>query len=294
MMLRTVRELDLAGAHLAFMARQDIGSADPLTLLGALATTTTNIGLVASMSPWQQPPFLASRAFATADAMTRGRVAWRFETDMADQAMSDDTGRWTSFRAADDELAPAAADYLQATLKLWDSWEPDAIIADVTSGRYVDASKVHVVDHRGQYFSTRGPLNLPRSPQGRPVIVGGGSAWLGNSVLSHLDVMVVDDRQEADAVRDLWDNAGRRDGIVLSTLRLWEATVPGILARLEETASDGVLIEEFRSGADAGILLNETIPSLTTQPPRGPLHARLGLAPERFDLGFAKAGEVAL
>jgi alkanesulfonate monooxygenase SsuD/methylene tetrahydromethanopterin reductase-like flavin-dependent oxidoreductase (luciferase family) len=290
--LQTVRRLDDAGAHLAILARHGLGSADPLTLLGALAASTAGIGLAAAMSPWQQPPFLAARAFATADAMSGGRAAWYLEHDMAAEAMFDDSGRWTSAGASEEELAAATGDYLDAVGGLWDSWEPDAMIVDTASGRYVDAAKVHVLDHRGPYFATRGPLNMPRSPQGRPVLIGRAGPQAPDA--ARLDVLVVEDRQQSRQVRARWEDAGRPDGVVLAALPLRAATVPGILAQLEATSADGVLVEDFAPGRDAGILLHETSPALAAAPSDGLLRDRLGLAPEGFENGFAKTKEAAL
>ena len=80
-----------------------------------------------------------------------------------------------------DERYDRADEFMEVAFGLWDSWEPDALVLDRASGIYADPDKVHYLNHRGRWFQSRGPLNIPRSPQGRPVIIQAGSSGRGKA-----------------------------------------------------------------------------------------------------------------
>ena len=151
---------------------------EPVTLLSAMAVVTEHVGLIATASTGYNEPFNLARKFASLDHISGGRAGWNIVTSGgADEARNfgyDDTpdhaGRYDR-----------AAEFVDVAVSLWDSWEDDAIELNEESGRFADPAKVHTVDHDGERFTVRGPLNSPRSPQGRPVLVQAGSSESGKN-----------------------------------------------------------------------------------------------------------------
>lgn len=186
-----VRELERAGLDLLVL-EQVPGTArlDPVPALTAFAHATSRIGLVAGIPVADLPPFLLARALGTLDLVSGGRSGWLVEETRPALDVRDDTGRWQ--RAADapgPEWADAVAEHVDTACLLWGSWEPDAVVIDRESGVFVDHAKVHPVDARGRFFSSRGPLNTPPPPQGRPVLLGTCAAAGGPGAA--VDVVVV-------------------------------------------------------------------------------------------------------
>jgi FMN-dependent oxidoreductase (nitrilotriacetate monooxygenase family) len=151
---------------------------DPVPILGAMAAVTKHIGLGATRSTTYDAPYNLAREFATLDHISAGRAAWNVVTSMND-------GEAQNFGAVThlghDARYDRADEFMEVAFKLWDSWDEDALVLDRAGGTYADPSKVHYVDYKGQYFQSRGPLNIPRSPQGRPVIIQAGSSGRGKA-----------------------------------------------------------------------------------------------------------------
>lgn len=158
---------------------QDATRLDPLPILGAAAAVTRHIGLGATRSTTYEAPYRLAREFATLDHLSGGRAAWNVVTSMND-------GEALNFGGVQhlghDERYDRADEFMEVVFKLWDSWEPDALVLDRARGIYADPAKVHHIDHVGPWFRTRGPLNIPRSPQGRPVIIQAGSSGRGKTL----------------------------------------------------------------------------------------------------------------
>lgn len=151
------------------------GGLEPVTALAALARATTNIGLIATASTSYSDPYNLARQFASLDHISHGRVGWNIVTSWAHNAGSQ-FGR----EQVDLERRYEQADeFVQVTNALWDSWGDGAVIIDAPSGRYLDRSRISKVDHIGEFYRVAGPLNIPRSPQGRPVLVQAGSSAPG-------------------------------------------------------------------------------------------------------------------
>ena len=149
---------------------------EPITLLSALAATTRNIGLVATASSTFSDPFNLARQFASLDRLSKGRAGWNLVTSTDTEAAFNFSHDRQIIHADRYERAEEFADVV---LGLWDSWEDGAFPRDRESGRYFDPEKLHVLNHHGKYFRVRGPLNIPRSPQGRPVLVQAGASDAG-------------------------------------------------------------------------------------------------------------------
>jgi FMN-dependent oxidoreductase (nitrilotriacetate monooxygenase family) len=157
---------------------QDSTRMDPVPILGALAATTDHIGLGATRSTTYDQPYHLAREFRTLDHLSNGRAAWNVVTSMND-------GEALNFGIEShldhDRRYDRADEFMELIGKLWDSWEPDALILDRQQGVYADPDKVHYVRHEGRYFKSRGPLNIPAGPQGRPVIIQAGASDRGRT-----------------------------------------------------------------------------------------------------------------
>ncbi len=170
-------------------------SFEPTTLLAALSTATTRIGLIATASTTYNEPYHLARTFASLDHLSRGRAGWNLVTSLNDAEAR-------NFGLAEhEERYRRAAEFHEVVTGLWDSFDDDAFRYDQASGIYFDDDKLHRLDHRGRYFSVTGPLNIPRSPQGRPVVVQAGSSETGRSLAAAVADVVFTHHPDAAAAR---------------------------------------------------------------------------------------------
>ena len=161
------------------IARQPAGRLEPTLLLTAVALATKHIGVIPTISSTYNSPFNIARRIASLDLLSGGRAAWNVVTNAGDAAAQNFGLGGAPLHV--DRYA-RAAEFVDVVFKLWDSWEDDAIIDDQPRGVFADPSKVHEIDHVGDHFQVRGPLNLPRTPQGRPVTVQAGSSEGGKAL----------------------------------------------------------------------------------------------------------------
>jgi FMN-dependent oxidoreductase (nitrilotriacetate monooxygenase family) len=156
--------------------RRPAGNLEPTILLTALAAVTDRIGLIATASTSYNEPYNLARRFASLDHVSDGRAGWNIVTTAG-------TGAARNFGLDDvpphKERYERAAEFVEVSTKLWDSWADGAVIADKQAGIHADAAQVRPVDHRGRFFRVDGPLNVPRSPQGHPLLVQAGSSQDG-------------------------------------------------------------------------------------------------------------------
>jgi FMN-dependent oxidoreductase (nitrilotriacetate monooxygenase family) len=149
---------------------------DLSVVLGILAGATQRIGLGATYSTTYYSPFHVARTFATLDHLSGGRAAWNVVTSVND---SEAQNFGLSEHLGHDERYDRADEFLEATAGLWDSWEDDALVLNRDDGIFADPDRVHELNHDGEWFKVRGPLTVPRSPQGRPVLLQAGSSGRG-------------------------------------------------------------------------------------------------------------------
>jgi FMN-dependent oxidoreductase (nitrilotriacetate monooxygenase family) len=153
--------------------RRPAGRLEPTMLLTALAGVTEHIGLIATASTSYNEPYNLARRFASLDHISGGRAGWNIVTTAgADAARNFGLEDVPLHR----ERYQRAAEFVEVSTKLWDSWADDAIVADKAAGVHADATRVRRINHRGRFFRVDGPLNLPRSPQGWPLLVQAGSS----------------------------------------------------------------------------------------------------------------------
>lgn len=154
---------------------------EPVTLLSAMAMATSNIGLVGTATTTFEDPFSLARKFGSLDHISGGRAAWNVvTTSNAEDALN--------FSHAEhmprEDRYRRAAEFVEVVQGLWDSWADDAFLQDKETGRFLDSSKVHVLDHKGEFFSVRGPLNMARAPQGHPIIFSAGQSEPGKDLIA--------------------------------------------------------------------------------------------------------------
>ncbi|MED4782387.1 LLM class flavin-dependent oxidoreductase [Brevibacillus choshinensis] len=153
---------------------------EPLTILSALAAVTSRIGLVGTVSTSYSEPFTVSRQLSSLDHISQGRAGWNVVTSPLE-------GSALNFNKTIDEHPDhakryrIATEYLEVAKGLWDSWEDDAFVRDKESGVFFDPKKMHALNHKGEFFSVQGPLNISRSKQGQPVIFQAGASEDGKS-----------------------------------------------------------------------------------------------------------------
>ncbi|MGR3805677.1 NtaA/DmoA family FMN-dependent monooxygenase [Marinibacterium profundimaris] len=161
---------------------------DPLPLVPLLHQATKNVGIVPTISTSFYPPFLLARLIATLDLMSDGRVGCNFVTSTAARAaqnfgLKEHIEHDARYRMADE--------FVDVVKQLWDSWDEDAIVADAENAMFVDPCKVRPIEFEGEFFSSRGPLNTARPPQGHPVLVQAGGSPQGRAFASkHMDVIL--------------------------------------------------------------------------------------------------------
>jgi alkanesulfonate monooxygenase SsuD/methylene tetrahydromethanopterin reductase-like flavin-dependent oxidoreductase (luciferase family) len=145
------------------------GRLDAVLIAARVAPVTTRIGLVPSVVVTHTEPFHLSKAIATLDFAAKGRAGVRVRVS-ANPHEASHFGRRAIEQESKEDLFTEAADYVEVLRRLWDSWEDDAEIRDVATGRFIDREKLHYIDFHGRFFSVRGPSITPRPPQGQPVV----------------------------------------------------------------------------------------------------------------------------
>ena len=160
----------------ALMRSATVTSFEPMTLLPALAMVTEHLGLIATGSTTFDAPYHVARRFASLDHISGGRAAWNIvTTSNPDAALN----FGLEAHVEHDERYRRAREFYDVVTGLWDSWAEDAFIRNTESGEYFDPARLHVLNHKGDYYSVRGPLNIARPVQGWPVIVQAGASEAG-------------------------------------------------------------------------------------------------------------------
>ena len=161
------------------IGRQPAGRLEPTVLLTAVALATRHIGVISTISSTYNEPFNIARRLASLDHLSGGRAAWNVVTNAGDAAAQNFGLPGAPLHV---DRYGRADEFVEVVFKLWDSWEDDAVIDDQPRGVFADPAKVHRIDHQGPHFQVRGPLNIPRTPQGRPVTVQAGSSEGGKAL----------------------------------------------------------------------------------------------------------------
>ncbi|MDQ7260646.1 LLM class flavin-dependent oxidoreductase [Paracoccus sp. PS-1] len=192
---------------------------EPVTLFSALAPLTRNLGFIATASTTYEEPYNLARKFASLDLISGGRAGWNVVTTATESAAHNfnlDRQHPHAWRYR------RAAEHVEVVRKLWDSFEDDAFIRDKETGVFFDTGKVHFTDHEGEHFKIRGPLNVPRSPQGHPVIVQAGQSEDGRGLAAATAEVIFTAHQRLDTAQEFYRDIkarargqGRNPGHVL-------------------------------------------------------------------------------
>ena len=245
-----------------------VTSFDPLTLLPALAVVTEHIGLIATASTTFNEPYHIARKFASLDHVSGGRAGWNLVTTSNPEAA---LNFGLEEHVEHGERYRRAREFFDVVTGLWDSWADDAFIADVESGVFFDPERLHVLNHKGEFFSVRGPLNVGRPIQGWPVIVQAGASEAGRQIAAETAEMIFgSSRTLADAQEFYTDVKGRMEKVGRSPDHL--KILPGALVIVGETLADA---RAKKAKLDSLVHPDSGIPNLSM---------RLGTDASKFDL----------
>ncbi len=217
------------GDHPSFLCRFE-----PTTLISVLSASTRHIGLGATVSTSFGEPYHIARTFASIDHISRGRAAWNVVTSSQPRAALN----FSRERHMEHELRyEIANEFVDVVRGLWDCWDDDAIVADTASGRYIDPGKVRPLDHKGRFFQVKGPINIPRCPQGHPVIIQAGGSPSGLDLAARTAEIVFSVVQElASAQAAYADLKGRLAKYGRNPDQL--AVLPGVMPIIGHTDSE--------------------------------------------------------
>ncbi|MEV6655814.1 LLM class flavin-dependent oxidoreductase [Nocardia fluminea] len=215
---------------------------EPITLLSAIAAVTERIGLIATASTSYNEPFDLARKFASLDHISAGRAGWNIVTSgNVDEAYNFGLDAIPEHARRYER----AEEFVDVALALWDSWEAEAIVLDTETGVFADPSRVHTLDYAGERFRVRGPLNSPRGPQGRPLLVQAGSSESGKEFAARrAEAVFTAQRTLDEGVRFYRDLESRlaKYGRARDDLKVLPGLVPFIADTVEEARA---LEQEF-------------------------------------------------
>ena len=233
-----------------------VTSFDPLTLLPALAMVTKHLGLIATASTTFEPPYVVARRFASLDHISEGRAGWNLvTTSNPDAALNFGLEEHMEH----DARYRRAREFFDVVTGLWDSWADDAFVRDAASGLYFDPEKLHVLDHKGEFLSVRGPLNIARPVQGWPVVVQAGASDAGRQLAAETaEVIFAAQTNLADGQKFYADVKGRMDA--LGRPREHLKILPGAFVVVGETLAEA---REKRALLDSLVHYDSGIASLS-------------------------------
>ncbi|MDO9458417.1 LLM class flavin-dependent oxidoreductase [Nocardioides sp.] len=222
------------------VGRRPAGTLEPTVLLAAMAMATERVGLIATASTTYNEPYNLARRFASLDHLSGGRAGWNIVTTATLDAARN--FNLTELPAHRDRYL-RAEEFVEVSRKLWDSWDDDAVLGDKASGQWADQSRVHPIGHDGDHFHVAGALNLPRSPQGRPVLVQAGSSEDGRDFAArHAEAIFTAQQTLEDAQAFYADvrTRARRHGRDPDSLLV----LPGIVPVIGSTEAEALALEQ--------------------------------------------------
>ena len=272
-----VRKTEAVGVDMVIISDSaDEPSTSPFeatTLLAALATVTDRIGLVASASTLAHQPYNLARRFASLDIISHGRIGWN-ATMQQNPREAANFSRPEGF--SDDNFRRRAEEFIGIAHGLWRGWDADALLFDKVGGRFHDPDRMHVLDHKGEFFAVRGPLNVARSPQDTPVLVMSGPNETDRDFASRVADVILIEEESAEAANAATADLRRRalaadrkpEGVkVLLTVAIEsEPPIDRLRNLLGSSGCDGF---NFVLPADVAALQNFTDRVLPELQPRG-------------------------
>ncbi|MGC5054331.1 LLM class flavin-dependent oxidoreductase [Micromonospora sp. DT48] len=222
------------------IGRRPGGTLEPTVLLAALAGATNHIGLIATASTTYNEPFNLARRFASLDHISGGRAGWNIVTTAGEQAARN--FNLDALPAHRDRYA-RAAEFVEVSLKLWDSWDDTAPLGDKDAGRWGDDNLLYPPNHSGRHFRVAGPLNVPRSPQGHPLLVQAGSSEDGKELAARYAEAVFTAQQTLAEAQEFYRDLKRRTeqaGRDPDTVKI----LPGIVPTIGATEAEARALED--------------------------------------------------
>jgi FMN-dependent oxidoreductase (nitrilotriacetate monooxygenase family) len=221
------------------IGRRPAGVLEPTVLLTALAGATEHIGLIATASTTYNEPYNLARRFASLDHVSGGRAGWNIVTTAGlDAARNFNLDHLPAHR----ERYERAAEFLDVSLKLWDSWDDDAALADKVGGVWGDSTKVYPPAHVGRFYQVAGALNVPRCPQGHPLLVQAGSSENGRDFAARYAEAVFTAHQSLPDAQAFYADLKQRaltHGRDPETVKI----LPGIVPIIGATEADALTLE---------------------------------------------------
>jgi alkanesulfonate monooxygenase SsuD/methylene tetrahydromethanopterin reductase-like flavin-dependent oxidoreductase (luciferase family) len=255
-----------------------VGRPDAVLVASRVAPVTNNIGLVPVATVTHTEPFHVSKAIATLDFISRGRAGWQVRVSGTPHE-ADLFGR-RDIQGVD--LFDEACDVVEVARRLWDSWEDDAVIRDIATGRFVDRDKLHYIDFTGKYFAVKGPAITPRPPQGQPVVAALAHAKpIYEFAARSADLVFITPRDD-DSLTDIRGQLARVGGSALKVYADVFVTFNGtvdarsdamvftgtptelvdLTLRWHDLGVDGVRLRPAVNGVDLPVIVDEVVPLL--------------------------------
>jgi N-acetyl-S-(2-succino)cysteine monooxygenase len=239
-----VRQMDKPALFAANSPSDRPAVFEPLTLLSAISQHTNSIKLLATSTTTYDEPYSLARRFASLDHLSKGRACWNIVTT----SYADDSLNYNrTEHVAKDVRYERAAEFVTVVKGLWDSWAHDAFLQDRVSGRFLDPTRVRVLNHAGKHFQVKGPLNVARMPQGYPVLFMAGQSEEGRELAArHADCVFAVTNTKAAGLAFSADVKGRlaRYGRSPDALRI----LPGAAVYVGRTRAEAdELFEELQS-----------------------------------------------
>ncbi|RUS43892.1 LLM class flavin-dependent oxidoreductase [Cohnella sp. AR92] len=207
---------------------------EPITILSALASVTSRIGLVGTLSTTYSEPFNASRQFASLDHISGGRAGWNVVTSPLEGSALN----YGKKHPDHSERYRMAEEYIEVVKGLWDSWEDDAFVRNKETGAFFDQTKLHALRHSGEFFRVQGPLNIARSKQGQPVIFQAGSSEAGRALAAESADAVLTEHEDLEKAKAFYrdvKNRARAHGRSAEAIKIMHG-IGVIVGRTQEEA----------------------------------------------------------
>ncbi|HWL26826.1 MAG TPA: LLM class flavin-dependent oxidoreductase [Ureibacillus sp.] len=245
---------------------------EPFTLLSALSSVTKNVGLVGTVSTTFNEPFNVARKFASLDHLSGGRAGWNVVTSNTEEEARNFN---LDQHLLHSKRYERAEEFVDVVTQLWDSWEDDALVIEKESANFADASKIHAINHKGEWFAVEGPLNISRPIQGHPVVVQAGSSETGKELAARTAEVIFTAWQTLEEAQAFYaDVKGRmaKYGRSPEELKIMPGVFPVIGGTEEEAEQNKRLLEEIIP-EEAGVSLLSGMISvdLSGYPVDGPL-----------------------
>lgn len=220
--------------------RNTLAVFEPVTLLASIAAATEHVGLIATASTTYNEPFTLARKFASLDHISGGRAGWNIVT-----SGNEDEAFNFGFDSIPEHARryERAEEFVDVAIRLWDSWESSAIVLDPDEGVFADPDRVHTIDYDGPRFKVRGPLNSPRSPQGRPLLVQAGSSESGKDFAARYAEAVFTAQRTLEEGQAFYrDLKGRLPKYGRSADEL--KVLPGLVPYIADTKEEALALEQ--------------------------------------------------